>query len=96
MKATGIVRQVDSLGRLVLPKELRRTFGIHEGDPMEFFVEGNGIFVKKFDLAANMEQLLDSLEGTIKAKEALVLPAQLQALLAKVEEMKAIINPDKN
>ena len=63
---------------------------------MEFFVEGNGIFVKKFDLAANMEQLLDSLEGTIKAKEALVLPAQLQALLAKVEEMKAIINPDKN
>ena len=63
---------------------------------MEFFVEGNGIFVKKFDLAANMEQLLDSLEGTIKAKEALVMPAQLQALLAKVEEMKAIINPDKN
>lgn len=96
MKATGIVRNVDDLGRVVLPKELRRTFGISTGDPMEFFVEGNGIFVKKFDAAADMEQLLDSVERSIKMKETMVQPEKLHALLAKVEEMKAIIKHKKN
>ena len=96
MKATGIVRAVDSLGRLVLPKELRRSFGISEGDPMEFFVEGDGIFVKKFDAAADIEQLLDGVERSLWMKETMVQPTQLHALLDKVEEMKAIIKSEKN
>ena len=40
MKATGIVRKVDELGRIVIPKELRRTLNIEEGDPLEIFVDG--------------------------------------------------------
>ncbi|MDF2683966.1 MAG: transition state regulator Abh, partial [Brevibacillus sp.] len=43
MKATGIVRRIDELGRIVLPKELRRTLGIKEGDPVEVFVQGEQI-----------------------------------------------------
>ena len=39
MKSTGIVRRVDVLGRIVIPKELRRMLKINEGDPMEIFVE---------------------------------------------------------
>ena len=39
MKSTGIVRKVDELGRIVLPKELRRIFNINEKDPMEIFVD---------------------------------------------------------
>ena len=40
MRATGFVRRVDDLGRVVLPKEIRRTLAINEGSPLEFFVDG--------------------------------------------------------
>ena len=39
MKATGIVRYIDDLGRVVIPKEIRRTMGIKEGDPIEMFID---------------------------------------------------------
>ncbi|RJX40906.1 AbrB/MazE/SpoVT family DNA-binding domain-containing protein [Paenibacillus pinisoli] len=48
MKATGIVRKVDELGRVVIPKELRRTLGIGESDPMEVFVDGENIILRKY------------------------------------------------
>lgn len=40
MKSTGIIRRIDDLGRVVIPKEIRRAVGIHEGDPLEIFLEG--------------------------------------------------------
>lgn len=43
MKATGIVRKVDELGRIVIPKELRRTLNIEEGDPLEIFIDGEEV-----------------------------------------------------
>ncbi|MGI6264622.1 MAG: AbrB/MazE/SpoVT family DNA-binding domain-containing protein [Acutalibacteraceae bacterium] len=51
MKSTGIVRQIDSLGRLVLPKELCRTLEINSKDPLEIFVEDNTIVLKKYQPA---------------------------------------------
>ena len=48
MKATGIVRKVDELGRFVLPIELRRTLDIAERDPLEIYVEGSSIVLKKY------------------------------------------------
>ena len=48
MKATGIVRSVDSLGRIVLPVELRRTLGIDIKDPVEIFVDGSQIVMQKY------------------------------------------------
>ena len=48
MKATGIVRKVDELGRIVLPIELRRTLDIAERDAIEIYVEGSSIVLKKF------------------------------------------------
>jgi len=49
MKATGIVRKVDELGRVVLPIELRRTLDIEEKDPIEIFVDENMIILKKYE-----------------------------------------------
>ncbi|MBP3496043.1 MAG: AbrB/MazE/SpoVT family DNA-binding domain-containing protein [Clostridia bacterium] len=49
MKSTGIVRKVDELGRLVLPMEIRNTFGIEPKDPIEIFVENNTIILKKYE-----------------------------------------------
>lgn len=46
--STGIVRRIDDLGRVVIPKEIRRTCGIHEGDPLEIFVNGKQISMRKW------------------------------------------------
>jgi len=48
MKATGIVRKVDELGRIVLPMELRKTLKIDIKDPLEIFVNGDQIILKKY------------------------------------------------
>lgn len=49
MKATGIVRRIDDLGRVVIPKELRKAYDINEGDPLEIFVDKEGIIIRKYD-----------------------------------------------
>jgi len=51
MKATGIVRKVDELGRVVLPIELRRNLNINIKDPIEIFVDGEYIMLKKYEPA---------------------------------------------
>lgn len=51
MKATGIVRKIDDLGRIVLPIELRRTLGISDRDSLEIFVDDNNIVLKKYEPA---------------------------------------------
>ncbi len=48
MKRTGMKRSLDRLGRIVLPKELRDTMGIHIGDPLEFFTEGKELILRKY------------------------------------------------
>ncbi|MCU5555503.1 AbrB/MazE/SpoVT family DNA-binding domain-containing protein [Bacillus cereus] len=48
MKAIGVTRKVDDLGRIVIPKELRNTLGIKEKSPLEIFVEGEDIILQKY------------------------------------------------
>lgn len=47
MKSTGVVRKIDELGRIVLPSELRRVFGIREGDELEISVDGETVILQK-------------------------------------------------
>jgi len=66
MKATGIVRRIDDLGRVVIPKEIRRTLRIREGDPLEIYTEKDGeVIFKKYspmgDLSDFAGQLCDSI-----------------------------------
>lgn len=49
MKSTGVVRRIDELGRIVLPKEIRRTLGIDEKDPLEIYVEEDRIILTKYN-----------------------------------------------
>ena len=49
MKSTGIVRRVDELGRVVIPIELRNKFDIKEKDPIEIYVDGSSIVLKKYE-----------------------------------------------
>lgn len=48
MKSTGIVRRLDELGRIVIPKELRTTLGIDNHDPVEIFTEGENVILRKW------------------------------------------------
>ena len=49
MKSTGMIRQLDSLGRIVLPIELRRTLGINTKDMLEIMVDGNSVILRKYE-----------------------------------------------
>ena len=57
MKATGIVRRIDDLGRVVIPKEIRRTMRIREGDPLEIYTTRDGeVIFKKYSLIGGLEE----------------------------------------
>ena len=69
MKATGIVRRIDDLGRVVIPKEIRRTMRIREGDPLEIYTDKDGgVIFKKYSLMGGITefagQLCDTLNRT--------------------------------
>lgn len=58
MKATGIVRRLDDLGRLVIPKEIRKQYRLKEGDSIEFFIDNDRIVIQKFDvMSKHMEEI---------------------------------------
>lgn len=62
MKSTGIIRRVDELGRVVIPIEIRNQFNIVEKDPIEIYVDGSSIVLKKFEpnciFCSNTQDLL--------------------------------------
>ena len=66
MKATGIVRRIDDLGRVVIPKEIRRTMRIREGDPLEIYTSRDGeVIFKKYSLLGGMEDFAAQLCETM-------------------------------
>ena len=92
MKATGIIRRIDELGRIVIPKELRRTLNIKVGDPIEIFTADDGVIaLRKYEPSNSVLSYLELLETIINNEEfrhknkMLVKIAELEALL-KIEE----------
>lgn len=64
MKATGIVRRIDELGRVVIPKEIRSTLRLKSGDPLEIFTDRDELMLKKYSPIASLEKFS---EGTVKS-----------------------------
>lgn len=85
MRATGIVRRVDDLGRFVIPKEIRKNFDIGEGEPMEIFTTNQGIFIQKASL--------DATPDIFKEMGCAEVPAQPPI---KTESRKKVIYRDNN
>ena len=76
MKATGIVRRIDDLGRVVIPKEIRRTLRIREGDPLEIFTATDGeVIFKKYSPVGEMSEFA----------------AQYADVLSRISQMPTII-----
>lgn len=67
MKATGIIRRVDDLGRIVIPKEIRRIYGIADGSPIEIFTTDNGIALKKYRAEGELKNLVNVLGKTVES-----------------------------
>lgn len=87
MKPLGIVRSMDDLGRVVIPKEIRRTIGVKEGDEMEIFATNKGVYFQKYD--PNDEIAPD----IFKEMGCAAVPAQPSA---KTETRKKVMIHDKD
>lgn len=67
MKATGIVRRIDDLGRVVIPKEIRRTMRIREGDPLEIYTDREGeVIFKKYSPISELQSFADEYAQTLQ------------------------------
>lgn len=67
MRATGIVRRIDDLGRVVIPKEIRRTMNIREGDPLELYTDREGCIIFKKYQNDNLAPMGESIVSTLRA-----------------------------
>ncbi len=85
MKATGIVRRIDDLGRVVIPKEIRRTMRIREGDPLEIYTENDGtVIFKKYSPIGELGEFAD------QYAEALAKTAGIPACIADKDTVIAV------
>ena len=92
MKATGIIRRIDDLGRVVIPKEIRRNCNIREGDPLEIFLQDGAVVLRKYnpgyrdDLMATLQDAADyydnSEDDRAIAEQLRKIAKEIDALLA--------------
>ena len=68
MKATGIIRNLDQLGRFVIPKETRKAFNLNNGDPIEMFTDGDKIILKKYNPGCHCCGSMDHLTEVLGLK----------------------------
>ncbi len=94
MKATGIVRRIDELGRVVIPKELRKTLRICEGTPLEIYTEKDALVLRKYSPMATMEDdakdFLDTLSEMTERKS--MLTDCERVLCVSSQELKPCLN----
>lgn len=88
MKSTGIIRRVDDLGRIVIPKEVRRQLKIREGDPMELYMDENTVIFKRYDPSQSVKATLATLKNAIRDEPDLKCG---DALLEKLNEMSELL-----
>lgn len=88
MKETGIVRRVDDLGRVVIPKEIRRNLGIREGDPLEVFLHEDCVCLRKYS-TDKLEKVYDAFRDLVDFAEeegGFYMKTLVSDLQAEVEE----------
>ena len=88
MEATGIIRRIDDLGRIVIPKEIRRQHGIVEGDRMEILPTTEGIIVRKYTADKTILAYTGNLKDAIREEEGLTKEKRVMLLqqVAAIEE----------
>ena len=93
-KTTGIVRRTDSLGRIVIPIEMRRSLGIACGNPIEFYTDGEYICIRKHEPSDDISRTLDGIKKYIEMNDTMLSANVMAKLFGKIEEMKPIAAGD--
>ena len=95
MKATGILRRIDDLGRIVIPKEIRRSMGIRDGEALEIFIEKDAIILKKYhvndldEFASCVDKIAEGMQDSYHFddyKEFCNLANKMKEIIKKHEE----------
>lgn len=94
MKSTGVVRRIDDLGRIVIPKEIRRNLKIRDGESLEIFIDSDMIILKKYSRLENMnntsQNLIDKI-SELSGYEIMVTDRE-KVILGSGDHIKAFIN----
>ena len=92
MRATGIVRRIDDLGRVVIPKEIRRSMGIKEGDPLEMFIdtESGGLVLMAYhsEAADKINAIAESLNTVGATPDHWKIAEELKKIAKKLEKLQ--------
>lgn len=93
MKATGVVRRIDDLGRIVIPKEIRRNLRIRDGESLEIFVDGDNIVLKKFSVMRNIDEYASNLALSLYSllKKGIVI-TDSDSVIACSNNVKELLN----
>ena len=90
MKNRGIVRRVDDLGRIVIPKEMRRELGVADGDPMEMLLIDDGVFIRPYPRAGEISSYLRNLKAAVR-DDSYLEADEHDALLEKIKEFENML-----
>lgn len=93
MKATGVVRRIDDLGRVVIPKEIRRSLRIRDGESLEIFVDGSDIILKKFSIMRNVDEYACTMAAALYSftKKSVVI-TDTDNVIACSSNLKGVLN----
>jgi len=93
MEVKGIVRRIDDLGRVVIPKEIRQSLNIKEGTPMEITYTGNGIVITKHIEATMADMVLD-LEDRLDSGYDKIEPKRASEIRQRIDELREILSQE--
>ncbi len=83
MKATGMVRRIDELGRIVIPKEIRKNLKIHEGDSLEIYIDHQSIILEKYSYLTNLSSVANQIVSVVsKVLKKNVLITDMEKIIA--------------
>ncbi len=96
MKATGIVRRVDDLGRIVIPKEVRRQLGISEGTPMELYMEDGKVIFQKYNTSECIMERIKELQNALYEDESMFGNEKVRKAEEHIKALKEIFKEEQN
>lgn len=90
MENRGIVRRVDDLGRIVIPKDMRRELGISDGDPMEMLMTDEGVLIRPYPCASGIMSYLRNLKTAIM-DDSYLKESDHEVMLGKLKELEHML-----
>jgi len=92
MKNTGIVRKVDNLGRIIIPKEIRKRMCIHDDEPMEIYIEGGKVILQKFSPMEDMSGIHFMMSGLYKTFKRPIMICDREKVIQGFQVPSEIVN----